>query len=104
MSARDTKYRAENPDKIWKSKYKATDEQYAHYLGVIACECCNKTLASGRSKDKCQDHNHQTGELRGVICQSCNTAEGHASTPERAYQVACYMASNTPLNELIKGL
>ena len=83
-----------------------TQEQFEHYEATTKCECCavefgpNGRLANG----KCQDHDHKTNKLRGVICSSCNRTEGHAGTTERAYQVACYIASNMTLKELIEGL
>ena len=83
-----------------------TQEQFEHYEATTKCDCCgvefgpNGRLANG----KCQDHDHKTNKLRGVICSSCNRTEGHAGTTERAYQVACYIASNMTLKELIEGL
>jgi hypothetical protein len=82
-----------------------TQLHWEHYRDATHCECCHAEFGHGSSyTGKCQDHNHDTNELRGVICRSCNVTEGYAKTPERAYEVACYMASNTPLTELIKGL
>ena len=82
-----------------------TQEQWEHYRDATKCECCGVEFGHGSSRTgKAQDHDHKTNKLRGVICQSCNTAEGHCKTPERAYEVACYMASNLSLKELIGGL
>ncbi len=89
----------------FKWKYKTTDEVYDKYIATTHCECCGDAFTpKANHTTKCQDHNHDTKEIRGVLCNACNSAEGFLKTPERAYQVACYMASHTPLNELIKGL
>lgn len=34
------------------------------------CELCNKREAT------CIDHDHETGRVRGVLCQACNTGLG----------------------------
>ena len=81
-----------------------TQAHWEHYRDATNCECCHVEFGHASSyTGKSQDHNHETNKLRGVICRSCNVMEGYAKTPERAYEVACYMASNTPLTELIQG-
>ena len=89
----------------WKRAYpNGTDAQYEHYLNATHCECCGVEFEDNTIRSKCQDHDHDTGKLRRVICNGCNCAEGYNQTPERAYQVACYMASNKSIFELIGAL
>jgi len=40
------------------------------YLPATKCEVCEKVFKSTR--DKCMDHCHDTGEIRWVLCNSCN--------------------------------
>ena len=81
------------------SNYKlATEQDWQHYLATNACECCGKTFVNSRKKH--QHHNHTTGKLIGVWCESCNTSEGHLDVMS-SYQVACKIAETTPLMELI---
>lgn len=43
------------------------------------CAVCNKSIdvkTRGRSSDYALDHCHTTGEVRGVLHRSCNSAEG----------------------------
>lgn len=43
------------------------------------CAVCNKSIdvkTRGRSSDYALDHCHSTGEVRGVLHRSCNSAEG----------------------------
>ena len=43
------------------------------YLPAIQCEVCEKVFKSMR--DKCMDHDHDTGEIRWVLCQRCNNRD-----------------------------
>lgn len=42
---------------------------------IFECPICNKKSIVGISKHVL-DHNHQTGDVRGYICESCNTGIG----------------------------
>jgi Recombination endonuclease VII len=64
--------------------YKLTIEQYdrilAHQGGV--CYCCGQSEpVKGRRLSV--DHNHQTGQIRGLLCSRCNPILGKL---ERAFQ------------------
>lgn len=56
-------------------KYKITYEQYLDlvFKSNGHCAICNMQF-DGRCKFKSPhvDHNHQTGEVRGLLCQNCN--------------------------------
>ena len=38
------------------------------YINTNNCEWCNNDLG----KKKCLEHNHYSGEIRGIVCNSCN--------------------------------
>jgi len=82
VKARSKAWREANKDIIKAKEYfrhypAATEADYQRYLATCRCECCGVKLEGKGSKQmKCQDHDHATGELRGVICHTCNVAEG----------------------------
>lgn len=40
------------------------------------CGICKTTKPGDKKKYFCVDHNHATGKVRGLLCQSCNTGLG----------------------------
>jgi len=58
-------------------KYGITTEQYDTMLteqGNV-CKICKSPTAGGRGRFHV-DHDHRTGEIRGLLCHRCNTALG----------------------------
>lgn len=57
-----------------KHKFGITQEQYIQLLNSQNCKC----FICGRLQVKIMhiDHNHKTGEIRGLLCFKCNTALG----------------------------
>ena len=53
-------------------KYADWNELFEYYYYSTECERCEKDFKSER--DKCLDHNHETGKPRNVLCQKCNNA------------------------------
>ena len=58
-------------------RYNISLEQYSAMVveqnGL--CAIC-KSPANGRHNTLCVDHNHDTGQVRGLLCHSCNTSLG----------------------------
>ena len=48
------------------------DELYDRYINSTNCELCGNEYKN--TKDRCLDHDHNTGLFRNVVCQSCNTS------------------------------
>ena len=40
------------------------------------CDCCGEPFEEPYSRFVVQDHDHETGEPRGLVCQSCNKRVG----------------------------
>jgi len=45
------------------------DNIYDRYVNT---ECCDICKCSFENTTKCMEHNHKTGEFRGVVCMMCN--------------------------------
>lgn len=84
--AKHKEYRKNNQAKVKKTlrnsflkkTYGLTLDTYSELLSAQnnVCAICNKANASGRSLHV--DHNHSTGKIRELLCNSCNSAIGYA--------------------------
>ena len=54
-------------------RYGIPMEEVIDLLKIDNCEICNKELTT---TEKFIDHDHETGRVRGVLCQNCNTGLG----------------------------
>lgn len=80
-------YRKNNPDKtkqhIVKSKYGLSKEKYEELIlsSNGLCQSCGEPesfMKNGEVRSLSIDHDHNTGAVRGLICNSCNRAIGFA--------------------------
>ena len=59
----------------WKSRGMKIDHDdfdyvYNKYIHATNCDLCNKLFT--KSNDRQLDHNHETGEVRNIVCCKCN--------------------------------
>ena len=73
---------ASNPDVhrayLYKQKYGITLEEYDEILADQGgcCLICKRDTPNGQGRFVV-DHNHETGEVRGLLCSTCNTGLGN---------------------------
>jgi hypothetical protein len=71
-----------------KRKYGITIEQYDEMLKAQGgvCAICRKARPEGRTLHV--DHDHETGEVRGLLCFRCNNALGDFEEEYELFQKA----------------
>jgi hypothetical protein len=62
-----------------KTRYNLEIEEY----NQMFVDCENKCMICGTHNDDlkrtlCVDHNHETGEVRGLLCSPCNSVIGYS--------------------------
>jgi len=47
---------------------------YQRYMNTTNCDLCNVELKQGQKggNRKCMEHDHNTGEFRNIVCNTCN--------------------------------
>lgn len=62
------------------------------------CGICFKEFSANRSSINI-DHDHETGEVRGLLCSGCNTGLGQLGDNIEGIKKALYYLENSPFNE-----
>jgi hypothetical protein len=67
-------------DRKLRSLYGITGETYKNLLTLQSSGCvlCGWTMTED-SEQLCVDHDHETGNVRQLICRKCNLALGHVN-------------------------
>lgn len=63
------------------------------------CGICSRG-PNGRGRHLHVDHDHETGNLRGLLCHSCNTSLGHFKDSIETLQRAINYLRNPPFDQL----
>lgn len=90
-------WRKANPDKL-------AESQLLYKYGISLAEyksikekqngCC--AICNTRDRKLVVDHSHKTGQIRGLLCTSCNLMLGHSKDqPERLVKAANYLLNLT---------
>lgn len=60
----------------WRLKYRMTPEQYVELLDRQGCRCAVCQRRFGMNLTPVVDHDHQSNEVRGLLCNGCNGGLG----------------------------
>lgn len=98
--------RQENPDRYHemdrRGRYKRDygiavddyDEMFSQQGGK--CAICGTTKPGGKKRHFAVDHDHETGEVRGLLCYQCNVGLGHFEDSKEFLEKAIlYLATNS---------
>ena len=80
MPYSDPEQRAEHQRRMkYKRVYGITIEDYDRMLEEQGgrCAICRTDTPGGSGARFAVDHNHETGEVRGLLCNNCNRGLGH---------------------------
>jgi len=69
-------YKRQNLNRYYQNRYGLTIDE-VEAMRSTGCEICGRTSGSGRWGQLHIDHDHETGEVRGVLCHGCNVSLGH---------------------------
>jgi hypothetical protein len=64
------------------------------------CAICQR--ATGATRKLSVDHDHKTGEVRGLLCRPCNTGLGHARDDPEFFERAKQYLINPPARVILE--
>lgn len=80
---------------LFKKTYSLTEQDVRDLMDLFkgTCHICGKSLVTPESqKSYAIDHDHKTGEIRGLLCKLCNVGLGHfQDSPELLEKAAQYL-------------
>lgn len=93
---RNRRWRQANPERSSRTSFKSalkfnyglTLEQYTELLQSQAGVCAICRTPNRDGKRLAVDHNHETGKIRGLLCQGCNFAIGHLKEDPQLFDAA----------------
>jgi len=88
-----------------KKKYKLTPDQYYSMLEEQGggCAICGITDPGAKKSYFCVDHCHHTGDVRGLLCSSCNIGIGNLKDSRLLLQNALRYLHGKPTSDDAKS-
>ena len=93
MQEAKLKYHQLHPEKAWAYKLKTLYDLTPEGWGAMLIAQCGRCAACGDPmEDPYTDHDHETGNVRALLCRLCNLMLGSAKdSPERLRAGAAYL-------------
>lgn len=95
--------RAANHEKRVQQTYGLEEGQYAQLYTFQGGLCALCRRATGASRRLSVDHDHATGQVRGLLCRPCNTLLGHARDKARFFLRCILYLRRPPYVRMIEG-
>ena len=77
-----------------RTRYGMTMQEYKHMLALQGgvCAICRQPENEGYKRNLSVDHDHETGQVRGLLCHQCNTGIAKFyDDPKRLVAAARYL-------------
>jgi hypothetical protein len=113
LQAAKRKWEQENPDRVaatkaiakirkerkalerelaWRYDFTLADYEALLVAQAHRCAICGTAKGNGRGHRLYVDHDHSTGDIRGLLCSKCNSAIGYfGDSPKRLRRAAAYL-------------
>lgn len=85
-------------------KYGLTTEEYEAIIAFQGGHCAICNRAKGIRRRLSVDHCHETGEVRGALCNTCNRMLGHLRDDQAAFFRAADYLRNPPARIALGGI
>jgi len=117
-SVYQSEWRRRNPELAFQTNSRAqlkdmcrrvgiTVERYERELAAQGgvCKICHLPNRDARKRRLNIDHDHVTGEFRGLLCSTCNSALGHFGDNIALMEAAiAYLRASKPLFQVLDGI
>ena len=95
--------KAANHEKRVQETYGLEAGEYAQLYEFQRGHCALCRRATGASRKLSVDHDHATGDVRGLLCRPCNTMLGHARDNTRFFERCIKYLTFTPYARMREG-
>lgn len=95
--------KAANHEKRVQQTYGLEKGEYAQLYQFQGGLCALCRRATGASRRLSVDHDHATGDVRGLLCRPCNTLLGHARDKVAFFRRCIHYLTLTPFAAMREG-
>lgn len=89
--------------KAIEARYGLTAAQYDALYEYQGGKCYLCKRATGKTRRLSVDHDHATGEVRGLLCRPCNDILGHARDDTLFFERAIRYLQYPPFKRMLDG-